>query len=157
MRARLLHLWIYGRSDSTLNCQGVRIGTAEIYRAVEKIPEVAVSLIVRGELPGGNFFMPLFLVLKDGAQLDEDLQLEITMNLPSTAPQPEQAKAGRDTLPLLPSVAGHSILASRKAALGVEAALERQASKDIAARQKPELRAIGSAWRCSPTDTRERL
>jgi acyl-coenzyme A synthetase/AMP-(fatty) acid ligase len=75
-RARLLHLWALGL------CQGVRIGTAEIYRAVEKIPEVADSLIVRGELPGGNFFMPLFLVLKDGAQLDEDLQLEITTKLP---------------------------------------------------------------------------
>ena len=61
--------YIYGRSDSTLNCLGVRIGTAEIYRAVEKIPEAADSLIVCGELPGGNFFMPLFLVLKDGAQL----------------------------------------------------------------------------------------
>jgi acetoacetyl-CoA synthetase len=76
--------YIYGRSDSTLNCQGVRIGTAEIYRAVEKIPEVADSLTVRGELPGGNFFMPLFLVLKDGAQLDEDLQLEITRKLPQS-------------------------------------------------------------------------
>jgi hypothetical protein len=74
--------YIYGRSDSTLNCLGVRIGTAEIYRAVEKIPEAADSLIVCGELPGGNFFMPLFLVLKDGAQLNEDLQLEITTKLP---------------------------------------------------------------------------
>jgi hypothetical protein len=74
--------YIYGRSDSTLNCHGVRIGTAEIYRAVEKIPEVADSLIVCGELPGGNFFIPLFLVLQDGAQLDEDLQLEITTKFP---------------------------------------------------------------------------
>jgi acetoacetyl-CoA synthetase len=71
--------YIYGRSDSALNRHGVRIGTAEIYRAVEKIPEVADSLIV-GELPGGNFFMPL-LVLKDGAQFDEDLRREITTNL----------------------------------------------------------------------------
>jgi hypothetical protein len=93
-RTKLVALWrfhphqcargchIYGPSDSTLNCQGVRIGTAEIYRAVEKIPEVAVSLIVRGELPGGNFFIPLFLVLKNLAQLDEDIQLEITTKLP---------------------------------------------------------------------------
>jgi hypothetical protein len=93
-RTKLVALWrfhphqcargchIYGPSDSTLNCQGVRIGTTEIYRAVEKIPEVAVSLIVRGELPGGNFFIPLFLVLKNLAQLDEDIQLEITTKLP---------------------------------------------------------------------------
>jgi acetoacetyl-CoA synthetase len=73
--------YIYGRSNSTLNRHGVRIGTAEIYRAVEKIPEVADSLIVCCELPGGNFFMPLFLVLKDGAQFDEDLRREITTNL----------------------------------------------------------------------------
>jgi acetoacetyl-CoA synthetase len=73
--------YIYGRSDSTLNRHGVRIGTAEIYRAVEKIPEVEDSLIVCCELPGGNFFMPLFLVLKDGAHLDEALQREITTKL----------------------------------------------------------------------------
>jgi acetoacetyl-CoA synthetase len=73
--------YIYGRSDSTLNRHGVRIGTAEVYRAVEKIPEVADSLIVCCELAGGKFFMPLFLVLKDGAQLDEDLQRKITTKL----------------------------------------------------------------------------
>jgi acetoacetyl-CoA synthetase len=73
--------YIYRRSNSTLNRHGVRIGTAEIYRAAEKIPEVADSLIVCCELPGGNFFMPLSLVLKDGAQVDEDLRREITTNL----------------------------------------------------------------------------
>jgi hypothetical protein len=59
----------------------VRIGTAEIYRAVENILEVADSLIACCELPVGNFFMPLILVLKHGAQLDEDLRREITTNL----------------------------------------------------------------------------
>ena len=63
--------YIYGRSDSTLNRFGVRIGTAEIYRAVEQEPEVADSLIVCCELPGGNFFMPLFLRLKPGFKLTE--------------------------------------------------------------------------------------
>jgi acetoacetyl-CoA synthetase len=61
--------YIYGRSDSTLNRFGVRIGTAEIYRAVETEPEVADSLIVCCELPGGNFFMPLFLRMKPGFSL----------------------------------------------------------------------------------------
>jgi len=61
--------YIYGRSDSTLNRFGVRIGTAEIYRAVETEPEVADSLIVCCELPGGNFFMPLFLRMKPGTAL----------------------------------------------------------------------------------------
>ena len=65
--------YIYGRSDSTLNRHGVRIGTAEIYRAVEQLPEIADSLIVCCELPGGHFFMPLFVKLKPGQQLDQAL------------------------------------------------------------------------------------
>ena len=65
--------YIYGRSDSTLNRHGVRIGTAEIYRAVEQLPEIADSLIVCCELPGGQFFMPLFVKLKPGFALDQAL------------------------------------------------------------------------------------
>ena len=73
--------YIYGRSDSTLNRHGVRIGTAEIYRAVEQVPEVADSLIVCCELPGGSFFMPLFLKLKAGVQLDDALVRKISTKL----------------------------------------------------------------------------
>ncbi|MFA5938861.1 MAG: acetoacetate--CoA ligase [Sinimarinibacterium sp.] len=73
--------YIYGRSDSTLNRYGVRIGTAEIYRAVEQVPEVADSLIVCCELPGGNFFMPLFVRLKPGVALDEGLRRRINAKL----------------------------------------------------------------------------
>ncbi|HZP13473.1 MAG TPA: acetoacetate--CoA ligase [Nevskiaceae bacterium] len=65
--------YIYGRSDSTLNRHGVRIGTAEIYRAVEQLPEIADSMIVCCELPGGHFFMPLFVKLKPGFRLDQPL------------------------------------------------------------------------------------
>ncbi|UGX88393.1 acetoacetate--CoA ligase [Phyllobacterium meliloti] len=65
--------YIYGRSDSTLNRFGVRIGTAEIYRAVEQEPEIADSLIVCCELPGGAFFMPLFLHLKAGFALTDEV------------------------------------------------------------------------------------
>ena len=75
--------YIYGRSDSTLNRHGVRIGTAEIYRAVEKEPEIADSLIVCCELPGGDFFMPLFLRLKPGAALDEALRARLVKRLRS--------------------------------------------------------------------------
>jgi acetoacetyl-CoA synthetase len=64
---------IYGRSDSTLNRYGVRIGTAEIYRAVEQIEAVADCLIVCCELPHGGFFMPLFVQVRDGAALDQAL------------------------------------------------------------------------------------
>jgi acetoacetyl-CoA synthetase len=73
--------YIYGRSDSTLNRYGVRIGTAEIYRAVEQVPEVADSLIVCCELPGGHFFMPLFLRLKPGSVLDDGLRARIAAKL----------------------------------------------------------------------------
>ncbi len=73
--------YIYGRSDSTLNRYGVRIGTAEIYRAVEQVESVADSLIVCVELPGGNFFMPLFVKLKPGAVLDDALCKAINSKL----------------------------------------------------------------------------
>jgi len=73
--------YIYGRSDSTLNRFGVRIGTAELYRTTEKLPEVADSLVVCIELPGGKFFMPMFLQLADGAEMTEELEKEITAQL----------------------------------------------------------------------------
>lgn len=73
--------YIYGRSDSTLNRYGVRIGTAEIYRAVEQLPEIADSLIVCCELPGGLFFMPLFVKLKPGFALDEQLLARVARKL----------------------------------------------------------------------------
>ena len=65
--------YIYGRSDSTLNRYGVRIGSAEIYRAVEQLDEIADSLIVCLELPGGAFYMPLFVRVADGAVFDDAL------------------------------------------------------------------------------------
>ena len=73
--------YIYGRSDSTLNRHGVRIGTAEIYRTVEELEEVADSLVVCCELPGGKFFMPLFLRLAPHAQLDGALHDRIARRL----------------------------------------------------------------------------
>ena len=67
-------LVIYGRSDATLNRGGVRIGTAEVYSAVESLPEVADSLVVALERPDGSYYMPLFVVLRAGHTLDEALQ-----------------------------------------------------------------------------------
>jgi acetoacetyl-CoA synthetase len=62
--------FVLGRSDATLNRHGVRIGTAEIYRSLANLPEVDDSLIVNLDLPGGTFFMPLFVKLAKGATLD---------------------------------------------------------------------------------------
>ncbi|GAB3896871.1 acetoacetate--CoA ligase [Spirosoma agri] len=64
---------IYGRSDATLNRDGVRIGTSEIYSAVENLPEIVDSLVVGLEQPGGRYFMPLFVVLREGFSLTDEL------------------------------------------------------------------------------------
>jgi acetoacetyl-CoA synthetase len=68
---------ILGRSDSTLNRQGVRIGTAEIYAAVERLPEVADSLVIGIEEPGGGYWMPLFVTLEPNTAMTPDLQVAI--------------------------------------------------------------------------------
>jgi len=77
--------YIYGRSDSTLNRFGVRIGTAEVYQAVENVPEVADSLVVCCELPDGGFFMPMFVVTKPGVTLDDALRERINAQLRESA------------------------------------------------------------------------
>jgi acetoacetyl-CoA synthetase len=73
--------YIYGRSDSTLNRYGVRIGSAEIYRAVETLDDVADSLVICLELPGGGFFMPLFVKTRPGVTLDDALRAAIATKL----------------------------------------------------------------------------
>jgi acetoacetyl-CoA synthetase len=65
---------IYGRSDSTLNRMGVRMGAGDIYRVVDGFPEVADSLVVGVELPGGGYYMPLFVALASGGSLDPALE-----------------------------------------------------------------------------------
>lgn len=74
-------LVIYGRSDATLNRHGIRIGTAEIYRCLDQLPEIADSLIVNLELEGGNHLMPLFVVLALGRVLDDVLRQKINQQL----------------------------------------------------------------------------
>ncbi len=64
---------IYGRSDATINRHGIRMGTADLYAAVEALPEVMDSLVVDLEFLGRDAYMPLFVVLKDGVALDDDL------------------------------------------------------------------------------------
>ncbi|MDP9189938.1 MAG: acetoacetate--CoA ligase, partial [Actinomycetota bacterium] len=68
---------IYGRSDSTINRQGVRMGTSEIYRAVQAIPEVTDALVVDVPREGSEGWMPLFVVLGEGSDLDDDLVARI--------------------------------------------------------------------------------
>jgi acetoacetyl-CoA synthetase len=68
---------IYGRSDATINRQGVRMGTSEIYRAVQSIDEVTDALVVDVPRPGTEGWMPLFVVLREGEELGEELLGEI--------------------------------------------------------------------------------
>jgi acetoacetyl-CoA synthetase len=65
---------IYGRSDATINRGGIRMGTSDIYNALDGIPELLDSLIV--DIPSGNgqSYMPLFVVLREGSQLTADLK-----------------------------------------------------------------------------------
>ncbi len=68
---------IYGRSDSTINRSGIRMGTSEIYRAVASVEEVVDALVVDIPKPGTEGWMPLFVVLAEGAELDDELIAEI--------------------------------------------------------------------------------
>jgi acetoacetyl-CoA synthetase len=76
---------IYGRSDSTINRGGVRMGTSEIYSAVDKVDEVSDSLVVDVPRDGGNSFMPLFVVLQEGVELDDDLKGRINSSIKENA------------------------------------------------------------------------
>ncbi len=65
--------FVLGRSDATLNRHGVRIGTAEVYRSLFNVEGIEDALIVNIDLPGGQFFMPLFVKLREGNVLDAAL------------------------------------------------------------------------------------
>ncbi|MBT8234010.1 MAG: acetoacetate--CoA ligase [Bacteroidia bacterium] len=76
-------LLIQGRSDATLNRKGVRIGTAEIYNVLDKISELKDSLVLNIEKSDGEDIMPLFIVLNENENLDEDLKKKINSELRS--------------------------------------------------------------------------
>jgi acetoacetyl-CoA synthetase len=73
--------FVLGRSDATLNRYGIRIGTAEIYRAVDGLDDVEDSIIVNLDLPGEQFFMPLFVKLPEGKILSDELKQTICQKL----------------------------------------------------------------------------
>ena len=73
--------FVLGRSDATLNRHGMRIGTAEIYRGLAAVPEVEDALIVNLDLPGGRFFMPLFVKLREGGSSTTSIEHAINDRL----------------------------------------------------------------------------
>jgi acetoacetyl-CoA synthetase len=68
---------IYGRSDATINRHGLRMGTSELYSAVEALPEVLDSMVVDLEFLGRESYMPLFVVLRPGVALDDAMKAKL--------------------------------------------------------------------------------
>ncbi|MER6328220.1 acetoacetate--CoA ligase [Streptomyces sp. NPDC001034] len=68
---------VHGRSDSTLNRNGVRLGSADIHDVVERLPEIAEALVIGAEEPDGGYWMPLFVVPAAEVALDDALRERI--------------------------------------------------------------------------------
>jgi acetoacetyl-CoA synthetase len=68
---------IHGRSDATLNRNGIRMGSADIYAAVEQLPEITEALVIGVDEADGGYWMPLFVTLRPGAELDDELRARI--------------------------------------------------------------------------------
>jgi acetoacetyl-CoA synthetase len=119
---------IYGRSDSTLNRHGVRIGTSEIYRCVEQIPEVADSIVVCLERRPGLYYMPLFVKLKPGLALDEKLSDRIKETLRRVC-SPRHVPDEIHQLPAIPYT-----LSGKKMEIPVRKILEGRPPETVASR-----------------------
>ncbi|MGW5521109.1 acetoacetate--CoA ligase [Gordonia sp. NPDC003950] len=74
-------LIIHGRSDATLNRHGIRMGSADIYEVIESIDEIAEAFVLGVDGPDGAYWMPLFVTLVPGAELDDDLRARIAADV----------------------------------------------------------------------------
>jgi len=72
---------VHGRSDATLNRHGIRMGSADIYHVVEQLKEIAEALVIGVEQPEGEYWMPLFVVLNPGHELDDALIAKIRQTI----------------------------------------------------------------------------
>ncbi len=122
---------IYGRSDATLNPGGVRIGTAEIYRQVEKLDEVLESLCV-GQAWEGDVRVVLFVVLRDGVVLDDELVARIRRTIRDNA-TPRHVPARVLSVPDLPRTVSGKITE-----LAVRDVIHGRAVKNTSALANPE-------------------
>jgi acetoacetyl-CoA synthetase len=134
---------IHGRSDATLNAGGVRIGTAEIYRPVEQLPEVVESLAIGQEWEGDTRIV-LFVRLAEGVTLDDDLRTRIRTAV-RTAASPRHVPARIVAVPDLPRTRSNKLaeLAVRETVHGrpvgnLEALANPEALEHV--RDLPELR-----------------
>lgn len=92
---------IHGRSDATLNRNGIRLGTAEIYDAVEALPFVQDSLVTGMEQPAGDYWMPMFLVLEPGTEWTPDTERQVRDAIAQRA-SPRHAPDEIHVVPALP-------------------------------------------------------
>lgn len=75
------HFVIHGRSDSTINRGGIRMGSADICQVVDEMPEVQVSMVLGIELGSSDYYMPMFVVPKSGHRLDDALKKRIVQKI----------------------------------------------------------------------------
>ena len=85
---------IHGRSDSTLNRHGVRMGSADIYAAVDTVDGIVESLVIGAEQTDGSYWMPLFVVLEPGRELDDELVTAIKSRIRERASGPPRPRRG---------------------------------------------------------------
>jgi acetoacetyl-CoA synthetase len=115
---------IYGRSDSTINRGGVRMGTSELYRVVLGVDEVVDALVV-----DADGFMPLFVVLREGAELDDGLRAEIARRIRADC-SPRHVPNAIHAAPEIPRTLSGKILEVPVKRILLGAAPEQVASRD---------------------------
>lgn len=93
---------VHGRSDATLNRHGVRLGSAEVYAVLQTIPEIKNGVVLGIEIPGGRYWMPLFVELAEGAELDEELVARIGSAIRSRA-TPRHVPDTIEAVPAIPT------------------------------------------------------
>ncbi|HVX75232.1 MAG TPA: acetoacetate--CoA ligase [Bradyrhizobium sp.] len=113
---------IYGRSDATINRHGLRMGTSELYSAIEALPEILDSLVVDLEYLGRESYMPLFVVMREGVALDEAMRRRINAaieaglsrrflpnDIIAVAEIPRTLSGKKQELPIKKLLLGHAI------------------------------------------------
>ena len=120
---------IYGRSDSTINRGGIRMGTSEIYRAVLGLDEIVDALVVDVPRAGTDGWMPLFVVLREGAELDDELRAEIARRIRESC-SPRHVPDEVFEIPEVPRTLSNKVLEVPVKRILMGTPVERAASRD---------------------------
>ena len=123
---------VYGRSDATLNPGGVRIGTAEIYRVVEALPEVLDSVVVGKRTDDEDVVIALFVVLQRGLQLDKVLRNKIKQEIAAGASKRHVPKIVKQVTAIPHTISG------KKVELAVQQVIHGEEVKNRDALANPE-------------------